>query len=257
MINFPPLIVDYYSGNPDIPYETLMKLYGVKAFIRKFSMGYGEDDWDFENDILRLRMAGGKLLSYIWCDPTTYSGNQVDFFNSQMDHAQKLGVDPIGIMLDVEQAWPWGADGKLNYSKVLPATQILNNAIAVYEKVKAIYNLPIIIYTGRWFSLSYCPKLGPWIADKPSIMAYYPDLYKPIGPKPTGYTLTYEQEANYFNNIKKETCPTCTGATNVIAQQCTSRMKLHFMPANYDVSVWFGNDPAFPDGSFERFFGLG
>lgn len=251
MITFPPLILDFYSGNPDIPYEFLMKIYHVRAFTRKFAMGFGKDWVDFEKDVLRLRAAGGKLLGYQWCDPTAIPAYQSELFLWQMHYCEKLGIPIVGVMLDIEQAWPW-LNGKLDKTRVLSAQQILSNAMGVYDYLlQRVAPLPIIIYTGRWFSLSYCGALGTWIANKPSIMAYYPDLYPPIGPKPSPYYPTYEEASIYLNARTKATCPTCTGATNVIAQQSTSRMSLPGVGANYDLSVWFGDD-----ASLNQFFGI-
>jgi hypothetical protein len=244
-------IFDFASINVRPRFGALHEHYGQLLYLRKFSMG-GGPDIGIAEDAALIRAYGDLLGGYHWCDPTQNATRQADYFLRMIDLHR-----PIVLMFDVEQAWPWKADHRnFDYSVVLPAAQILDNARRVVEHVRAATDLPYLIYTGRWFTISYCPDLGAWIAAQPAMIASYPDYYF-LWPKPEHnggikarepYRLAeYDQfgaaPANLFEylaRMQSRWMAVPTGVTNVKIWQISSRLILPDCVVPYDLSRWEG-----------------
>jgi hypothetical protein len=239
-------IFDFYSGNDVPPFTSLHARYGQLLYFRKFSMG-GGPDLRIGEDAALIRGNDDLLGGHHWCDPTQNAARQADFFLREIERHK-----PIAIFYDVEQAWPWKTYAQLDYSKTLPANQILDNVVAIVERVNARAGLPYLIYTGRWFTIGYCPQLGPWIGAQPAMIASYPDYYflwpKQEKPARMPYHLQdYDKitpraasALEYLAWMEKSWMAVPTGCTNVKAWQISSRLILPECRVPYDLSRWEG-----------------
>lgn len=235
-------IIDFYSGNNPPHFKEML-------YIRKVSMGGGPDARVAE-DFAAIRSVNGLPAAYHWCDPTQSAVRQAGFF---LDMISKH--NPVLIAFDIEQTHPWRADGRgYDYNAdPLKADQIYANARTVVEYVTSRVDKPYLLYTGRWYTASYCPQLGPWIGNQPAWIASYPDYYflwpkvdkaqrqpyhladyDPINPR----AKTVEE---YLAWMKTEWMAVPTGATNVKAWQITSRLINDGELYPFDLSKWLGD----------------
>jgi len=248
----PILFADVYSGNPMVPYLNLRKNYGFRGLIRKFSMQMGPDT-EIAEDLAAARDADWEVVAgYHWADPIANWLGQADCFLRMIDLHK-----PNGIATDIEHYWPrWPRTAG---DIPLPASRILENAKFLDAYIKQRCDLPELKYTAKWFTMGYCPQLGPWIADKASWLAYYLDVYGyyPIGTKSKqAYPLTAEQFAAHLVTVqdiastRRFAIP--TGVTNPKLWQFSSRIILpECRGANYDMSIWLGDE-----ADFRAFFRL-
>jgi GH25 family lysozyme M1 (1,4-beta-N-acetylmuramidase) len=260
MTERPIVTVDYYSGNGILPFQKLHDAYGITLFFRKFSMGGGPDIW-LEKDVPLLRNAGGILGGTHWVDPTQNAKNQGDYFLYQINKWK-----PAVLLYDIEQWWAiWGrqnpgkkADGT-DIDPHIPSQKILDSTATIVEYVNARAGLPYLLYTGRWFTISYCPQLGQWIGAQPAMLASYPDYYflwppAPAKParltyRPQDYSLLTPRPVDlldYMARMDTKWMAVPTGVTNVKLWQITSRLVLPECNGDpYDYSRWLGDEADF------------
>jgi hypothetical protein len=240
------LMLDFYSGNPQPPYKDLMDKYNFLLFWRKFSMGGGPDT-QLEIDIPPMKNAGAFLGGTHWCDPIQNWKNQSEYFLNQINK-----WNPVGLMYDVEQWWnDWDHQDK---DHKLAPQKIIDNTAFIINYVQSRVGLPYLIYTARWFTMSYCPLLGPWIADKPSLIADYWDYGQFLDYKgrAVNYTMTSEAFASTIEFLKTDPLAKPTGVINPKGRQFSSRIMLDVCRGvNFDMSNWYGTDE-----SFMTFFNL-
>src|SRR3972149_5246445 len=79
-----------------------------------------------------------------------YSGNRQPNFAV----FEKVGFKAAIPSLDVEQYWASWWDKSLR----LAPQRILDNAIFLWDYIKARSDLPLMVYTARWFTNGYCPS---------------------------------------------------------------------------------------------------
>jgi GH25 family lysozyme M1 (1,4-beta-N-acetylmuramidase) len=234
------LMLDYYSGNRQ-PNFAVFGQAGFKAAIRKASMQLSQDI-ELDIDIPAQKAAGWGVGMYHWCDPIpapAYWYKQADHFLRAIDKWQ-----PAVLSLDVEQYWASWSDK----TQKLAASRILDNAGYLWDYIKARTGLPMMVYTARWFTVGYCPQLGPWIGNKPAWIADY--YYYGAG-VPSPMHVDAATLAKLIPNIVADPINTPTGVTNIVMRQFESRIWLDGTAHNYDMNVWYD------DALFYDWFKLG
>ena len=235
------LLLDYYSGNRQPNFAVFGKA-GFKAAYRKFSMQLGPDT-EIDIDIKAQRDAGWGIAGTHWCDPSSAPSQwpaQADHFQRQIDL-----YDPAVLVLDEEQYWMlWSEYWAGKVVSKAPATRIRDNIATIYEIVKRRNDpKPIAHYTARWFTMSYCPILGPWIGDKPAIIADYYFYGRTVGIMP----IDADALAELIPDVLADPVATPTGVTNIVMRQFESRLWLDGTAHNYDMNVWLADDALFYD----------
>ncbi len=228
------LLLDFYSGNRTPNYAVFGKA-GFRAAIRKFSMQLSQDI-ELDIDIPPLRAAGWGLGAYHWCDPIPPPGawyKQADHFLRAVDKWK-----PEVLAIDVEQHWAsWD-----NKTLKLAPQRIADNALFIHDYVRARSDKPILWYTARWFTMGYCPQLGPIIGNKPAWIAdYY--LYGQNIPNPMHIDAAALTEL--IADVLADPIATPTGVTNIVMRQFESRLWLDGTAHNYDYNVWLASDKLF------------
>jgi hypothetical protein len=233
------LLLDYYSGNRQPNFDVFTAA-GFRAGFRKFSMQLGPDG-EINIDLAAQKKAGWGIGGYHWCDPSPSATQwpiQADHFQRQIDL-----YDPAVLMLDEEQYWmKWSEYWAGKVVAKAPPTRIRDNAATIHEIVqRRNAPKPILNYTARWFTISYCPILGPWIGDKPACIADYYFYGKNTGIM----QIDAEGLADLIPDVLADPIATPTGVTNIVMRQFESRLWLDGTAHNYDMNVWLKDDALF------------
>jgi GH25 family lysozyme M1 (1,4-beta-N-acetylmuramidase) len=111
--------------------------------------------------------------AYMWYDPLLNPKRQAEATIAALD-----GRKPAFITIDDEQYWDnwqgWltrksgGEYGIFGDNQITPGTKVL------YNELKNLTNIPLMIYTSPGFVNSYTKTLVPWLADKFLHFAQYP-----------------------------------------------------------------------------------
>ena len=228
------LLLDYYSGNRQPNFAVFEKA-GFRAAIRKFSMQLSQDI-ELDIDIPAQKAAGWGVGAYHWADPIpapAYWYKQADHFLRAVDTWK-----PAVLSLDVEQYWASWWDK----SQRLAPQRILDNAIFLWDYIKARSDLPLMVYTARWFTNGYCPNLGPWIGDKPAWIADYYFYGQNI---PNPMHIDAAGLIDLIPDILADPINKPTGVTNIVMRQFESRLWLDGTAHNFDMNVWLADDALF------------
>lgn len=227
--------VSYYQDPAKVPYAEFAK-HGFCFVVIKASMGGGYDA-RCDAHVAAAKAAGWKFGLYHWCDPTQSTARQAQFFVDKI--AQH---NPDFLWYDIEQYWAdWNefvdqqrGTGKI--TKFLTPAQIIANGQGVIDRVSAVFAMPSVIYTGKWFIDAYVKQTWPWtITDV--CLAQYTNY---------GGVVTWE----YFDKtiipaLRAPSLP--QGLNKWWGRQFDSNIKLPSNYINYDLDIFNGTIENFHD----------
>ncbi|MBN1668695.1 MAG: SH3 domain-containing protein [Anaerolineales bacterium] len=168
------LIVDISRYQIEVDFQ-LLKSKGVAGVIAKSSSGSQSSDHKFVQHVTRAAQAGMIVGAYHWCDPIYDSIRQAENFLRVIEnHPVQL------VAIDVEQHWrSWDEWYRVQRGEIPSLTQIFTPsqvseaAHRTAEFVKQRLDMPVLIYTRKFFIKDHARPMVDWIHAYPLWLAEY------------------------------------------------------------------------------------
>ena len=225
--------VSYWQIIPP-PYAEMAKEGFYFAIVKVGGSG-GHNDVRAEMHLQAAKDANMACMIYYWADPNVS-------WRTQLAHLLRLieKYKPLAVALDFEQWWKsWDEWQKSliglfpkDKVRIVPPNQINDVYRLLADNLAAATDIPVLIYTGKWFIDRYCPQLATWIGRYWVWLARYVDLGKKY------YNVTWEQLRKLAPIGRMPEIPSGVPITSVVIQQFTSRVIYPGYNGPLDTNDW-------------------
>jgi len=223
-------LIDVSHWRVNVPWRSFHDHGWVAAYIKA--------DDKAEVHVQDARQAGYQRLGlYFWHDPTLSVERNV---SKVLDYLSRIKVEFV--VIDVEHWWAswsewWLAQrGQLSWSQVrqIPGQLISDHAEKLCQQVEGLIDLPLLVYSARWFIHDYAPQINTWLDRYPYINADY--SYVPG----RGQTLDWDQINQIADSVGySHYLP--AGVKRETIRQFSDKIYLKETGDNYDLNVYFGS----------------
>ena len=147
---------------------------GVRFAIIRSSVGNYLKDGLFQTHLSGAQKQGIICGAYHYFELNCSVASQIDILKAA------LGENDVAFLaLDVEQYWKsWKADLRGRKDNHFSAQFISQRSREMAEKMREVWQKPVLIYTRASFVSEYAAPMNDWLPEWPLWMAHYPYSYR-------------------------------------------------------------------------------